>query len=372
MDGSCFRYGKDYYYPVCTLVAVRITKRRLKGLVGEIGVVPESLDDLWHLKYIIEAGDLVFSLTKRSVEGASDKLRPEKSEKRTMRLGVLVEGVEFHRFSNRLRIHGIIESGLDRGSYHTLNIEGGTELSIVKAWRRDQIERIKEALKESNRPRVVIVTIEEGEAVIGILRQFTVEEFSDLRGSLGKGEGNYRGEFFSEVVKRLSGVGEEADALLIAGPGFTKEDFLDVLKSRMPAIAEKSVLVDTASIGIQGFQEVLRRGVVERITASARLTRETLLMEELLTKISTNGPVAYGWDEVRFAFEVGAIKTLLITDEYLHVKREEESGEEIDRFLRRVEEERGRIVIFSTEFEPGKRLEGLGGVAALLRFKIER
>ncbi|MBO5367722.1 hypothetical protein J6A32_03780, partial [Methanocorpusculum sp.] len=26
--------------------------------------------------------------------------------------------------------------------------------------------------------------------------------------------------------------------------------------------------------------------------------------------------------------------------------------------------------VLSTEFEPGKRLEGLGGIAALLRYKI--
>ena len=350
---------------------VKLTKRHLKGLVGEIGVVPESLDDLWHLKYIVEAGDLMFSVTKRRVEGASDKLRPEKMEKRTMRLGVIVESVEFHRFSNRLRIHGIIESGIDAGSYHTLNIENGTPLSIVKTWRRDQVERVKDAVKESKRPRVIILTIEEGEAAIGIVRQFTVEEFSDVRGSLGKGEGNYRGEFFDEVVKRLSGVGEKADAVVIAGPGFTKEDFFKVLKNRIPAIAEKSVLEDTTSIGIQGFQEVLRRGAVDRITESTRLTRETRLMEELLTEISKDS-AAYGWDEVRFALDLGAIKTLLIADEYLRVQREEKSGEEIDRFLRRVEEHRGRITIFSTEFEPGKRLEGLGGVAALLRFKIER
>jgi len=353
------------------LDGVKLIKRHLKGLVGEIGVVPESLDDLWHLKYIIEGEDLVFSVTKRRIEGASDKLRPEKMEKRTMRLGVLVESVEFHRFSNRLRIHGIIESGVDAGSYHTLNIESGTQLSIVKTWRRDQVERVNEAVKESKRPRVIILTIEEGEAAIGIVRQFTVEEFSAVKGSLGKGEGNYRGEFFEEVVKRLAGVGEEADAIVIAGPGFTKEDFFKVLKNRMPEIAEKSVIEDTASIGIQGFQEVLRRGAVDRITESTRLTRETRLMEELLTEISKDGLAAYGWDEVRFALDIGAIKTLLIADEYLRVQREEKSGEEIDRFLRRVEEHRGRITIFSTEFEPGKRLEGLGGVAALLRFKIE-
>ncbi|RZB32210.1 MAG: protein pelota [Candidatus Argoarchaeum ethanivorans] len=349
---------------------MKVTKRVLKDFEGEIGLVPESLDDLWHLKYIVEPGDMVFSVTKRKVEAASDKIRPEKMEKQTMRLGVHVERIEFHRFSNRLRIHGVIESGMDTGSYHTLNIEVGTQLSIIKTWQADQIERIKEAVAEAKRPSVIIVTIEEGEASIGVVRQFAVEEFSDIKQSLGKGEGDYRGLFFDEVVNRLSTIAGQADALVLAGPGFTKEDFLKVLKTRVPEIANKTKIEDTASIGVSGFQEVLRRGAVERISESSRLARETQLIENLLLKISTNGAATYGWTYVRRAFDFGAIHTLLIADEYLRCQRES-GGTNIDRFLQKVEQNRGKIMVFSTEFEPGKRLVGLGGVAAILRFKID-
>jgi protein pelota len=38
--------------------------------------------------------------------------------------------------------------------------------------------------------------------------------------------------------------------------------------------------------------------------------------------------------------------------------------------MREVGNARGKVVIFSSEFEPGERLRSLGGVAALLRFKI--
>lgn len=352
----------------CVVASVKVTKCALKHSEGEIGLVPDSLDDLWHLKYLVEPGDLVFSVTKRKVEGASDKLRPEKSEKRTMRLGVRVESLEFHRFSNRLRIHGIIESGMDAGAYHTLNIEVGTQLSIIKAWRGDQLERIEEAVAEAKRPRVVILTIEEGDAAIGIVRQYGVEEFAETRQSLGKGEGSYRDRFFEEVLSKLQNIAAQADAIVLAGPGFTKEDFFKVLQRRDSKLADKTVLEDTTSIGVQGFQEVLRRGAVERISQSSRLARETRLMEQLLLEISKNGAVAYGWEEVQRALDFGAIETLLITDEYLRCQREAGG---IDPFLRRVEQSRGRIVVFSTEFEPGRRLESLGGVAALLRFAID-
>ena len=184
---------------------MKVNKEELKGDYGEISLTPESLDDLWHLKYIIEPGDMVFSMTFRAVESATDKIRPEKMEKRLVRLGVHVETVEFHKFSNRLRIKGTIISDLDTGTYHTLNIEPFTELSIIKHWKSDQIERIRDAIEAAKLPEIAIVTIEEGEAVIGYLRQYGVEEVSRIRqSSSGKSEGtDARSEFFGEVAAQM-------------------------------------------------------------------------------------------------------------------------------------------------------------------------
>ena len=125
-------------------------------------MLPESLDDLWHLQHLISRGDLVFALTHRKLPAIADKARPEKMERKTVRLGVKVEDVEFHMYSNWLRVHGIIKSGMDVGQYHTLNIEVGTDLSILKYhWRPDLLARIDEAVAESQRPKVVNDLIEE-------------------------------------------------------------------------------------------------------------------------------------------------------------------------------------------------------------------
>jgi protein pelota len=103
------------------------------------------------------------------------------------------------------------------------------------------------------------------------------------------------------------------------------------------------------------------------------------------------------------ALELGAIETLLIVDETLRNFREAGAGAvqgavtgsgsgdgmgggtgggggegsgakssiDADDLLRRVEQMQGRVVVLSSEFEPGNRLDALGGMAALLRFKIE-
>ena len=350
---------------------MKVNKEEYRGDYGEISLTPESLDDLWHLKYIIEPGDKVFAMTFRAVESAvADKIRPDKVEKRLVRLGVLVESLEFHRFSNRLRIKGTILSDIDTGAYHTLNIEPYTELSIVKHWKPDQIERIRDAIEAAKRPEVEIVTIEEGEAAIGYLRQYGIEEVSRVRqSSSGKREGtDARADFFAEVAGQLK-YADKVQTFVVAGPGFIKDDFVKFLKKNNPDIAARVVVEDTSSIGSSGFQEVLRRGAIQRVAEETRITREAQLIEQLLAGIAKEGKVAYGYDQVKKAVDYGAVETLMIADEALRGYRERGAAY-VEKLMRNVEHARGKVVVFSTEFEPGQRLERLGGIAALLRFPV--
>lgn len=85
-------------------------------------------------------------------------------EKRPVRLGIRAEKVEFSEHGVRLRITGIIEHGMDAGAYHTINVETGYEISIIRRWRPVDLERIKRAVKASVFGVIHILTLEEGEA----------------------------------------------------------------------------------------------------------------------------------------------------------------------------------------------------------------
>ena len=347
---------------------MKITKRNLRNKDGEISLITETLDDLWHLKYIIEKEDLVYAVTKRkSDDDNSDKLRPKKAEKKTMRLGIKVESVEFHKFSNRLRVHGIIEHGMDIGQYHTINVEEDTKISIIKNWKNDQLERLNDAEAISKRPKVVIIVIEEGEADIGLLRHYGIEIYLNISQSSGKMEGTVRENFFKNIIDQLKYVTANNEAIIIAGPGFVKDDFFKYFKKHNFELSKNAQIEDISSIGSTGFQEVLKRGVVDRIVKESRLSKEAKLMDLLLKEISIDGKAAYGFDEVMHAMDFGAIKNLLITDEYLRLKREKD---DIDSVLQKIEQSKGAITVLSTEFEPGNKLHALGGIASLLRFKI--
>ena len=329
---------------------------------GEIRLFPESLDDLWHLSHLVAPGDLVFATTLRAVETAPDKIRPEKPEKRPVRLGIRVERVEFHRFANRLRVAGLIEHGDITGSYHTLNIEPGYEISVIKHWRPPDLERIQRAVKASVHDVVHILTIEEGEAEIFRMRQFGPESVMSITAGSGKESGtDTRSGFFEQVASFCSGIN---GPLIIAGPGFIKEDFHRFLRSINPALAGRVLVVETRRGGIGAVRDVIGLGLLERIHEDIQLGNEVRMMDELLRRIAQGLPAAYGKDEVERAISFGACERLLVSDTLIR-------DDDVVRMMERAEQMNAGIVVFSSSFDPGKQLEGLGGIAALLRYKIE-
>jgi protein pelota len=355
---------------------MRIADRQsVEGRAERITVVPESLDDLWHLTYILEPGDLVSGDTTRRIQRDDDKMRDTGGQREPMWLRIEVESVEFAKFANRLRVGGeIVDCSREDqlGFHHTFNVEEHDELEIEKVWQVDQLERLQEAVEAAEQPDVAIATVEEGEAHVHTVAQYGVEERATVTGTTGKGEyARGRDELFAElaeVLKRL-----DAPAIILAGPGFTKQDALDYIEEETPDVAEKIQVVDTAAVGDRGVHEVLKRGAVDRIQTETRISEEAELIDELMQRIGEGAKAAYGIEEVKKAADYGAVETLLILDKRLREERAGEGDWDVDanELIDTVERQGGEVTVFSHEFDPGKQLSNLGGVAALLRYRLD-
>jgi protein pelota len=342
---------------------MKIEYGELKDRFGEIRLFPESIDDLWHLRHLIIPGDLVFATTFRSVDTSTDKIRPEKAEKRPVRLGIRIEKVEFSEHGIRLRLTGVIEHGVDTGAYHTINVETGFEISVIKQWRPVDLERIDRAVKASVYGVIHILTIEEGEAELFRLRQYGPESVMTITSGSGKGsDTDTRAGFFGQV---LSIIADISGPLIIAGPGFIKDDFVRFARNRSSGSADRAIVVETRRIGRGAVQEVIGKGALDKLIDDLQLSREVRMMDEVLLRISQDGAVAYGRQEVREAIELGAAEQVLIADTLLH-------DEEIILFIEKAEAMRATILVLSSGFEPGERLVALGGIAALLRYRPVR
>lgn len=333
----------------------------LQRLYGEIKLFPESSDDLWHLQHLIPPGSLVFATTLRSVEGASDKVRPEKQEKRPVRLGIRVEQVEFHEYAMRLRVFGVIEEGVDEGSHHTLNLEPGFEISVIRNWHQADLDRIERAVKSAGADAVHILAIEEGDAELYRMHSYGPRQIFSLTAGSGKGmECSTRQDMYDAVISVLQPV---TGPLVIAGPGFIKDDFSKRLRSLQPDRAGAILVTETRRSGRGAVQEVIGQGILEKLNGDLQLAREVRFLDELMARIARNEPVAYGQQEVSDAVKFGAVETLLVADTGLRTPC-------ITTLIEEAEEMRAGVVILSTQFEPGQRLEKLGGIAALLRYPI--
>ena len=59
-----------------------------------------------------------------------------------------------------------------------------------------------------------------------------------------------------------------------------------------------------------------------------------------------------------------------MTDSFIHKIREKEKYEELDIVMKITDQTKGEINIISSEHESGKKLDGLGGIGAILRYMI--
>ena len=360
-------------------VLLKILQMKLnKGIVK---VLPESLDDLWHLYNIILEKDEVHAQTTREMKVEERYARPKRGKRVRVFLGVKVEKVLWDRILNRLRVHGIVCEAPEKidvkGSHHTISVTVNKPITIVKTeWPKHHIDRLKRASKVTAAP-IIITSIDDEEYCVAVLRQYGVDVKTEERTRLpGKLEAEKRskavGEFFKRALKSL----REAwislrSPIVIIGPGFMKKDFVKYVKNAALDVA--NAIIDVKGVnsgGVGGIHEALRSGVLTKALKHMRIAEETKVMEEVLERLGKGiGDVTYGFTEVERASVYGAVERLLVADTTLR-ESPDEKRKALEKIMREAEEKGGQITVISTEHEAGTQLLSLGGVAALLRFPL--
>lgn len=333
----------------------------------------DSLDDLWTLRNLIARGDRVTADTQRTAESTGDKVREAKMEKRGMRLGVRVDSVEWHDFDDHLRVLGPIETGpQDHGRFHTLVLRGdGMDAVIEKrgGLRPWHLRQVEEAVAATASPQVLLLAIDDSEAQFGTLTSYGVRLLGALpssgQGKRHEGAAAAKQQFYGEVLKSVQLFRPDAKVpLVVVGPGWWREEFLEFLKARAPQAAAGTVTEGTSQGGRSGLHEALRRGLLERVARDHRVGHETALVEDFLARVAKgDGLAAYGGDEVSRAVSAGAAESVLVSDRLVRDGK-------ADAILGQAEAARSRVHVLSSSHEAGWQLDKMGGLAALLRFRV--
>jgi len=324
---------------------------------GELKLKVENMDDLWCLSHVIEPEDLVKGKTIRKIKIGDNEQRKTNIIKKTIFIEVRVESVEFHEYSSVLRVSGIITQGpedITKGSYHTFNLEQGSIITIIKKqWLSFQVEKIKQASVETK--KILICVLDRDDVCFGLLKRQGFSLLSEIKGDVEKKADvkTRTGNFYAEVVNKLY--------------DYVKRYKIENIILASPA---KITLATCSCSGKEAINEVLKRPEVKNVLSQQRIAKELKLVENLLEEISKNNLAVYGLKETEKAVNAGAVEKLLVTDKLIQKTRAEKKFEKIDQLMKSTETMKGTVNIIGSGHDGGKKLDGLGGIAAILRYKL--
>ncbi|RLE55097.1 MAG: hypothetical protein DRJ40_09065 [Thermoprotei archaeon] len=342
-----------------------------------IRVVPECSEDLFFLTLLIEPGDVVYSWTYRMLkrEGVTGT---ERGERVKVYMGLRVLSLDFQRFTNRLRIHGVVIEVPDwlpaKGRHHTIAVEPGVEVKIVKEhFNTSLIRGILEQCIQS-RAKVLVISIDLRSVclaeVTAIGSRILYSSSLSLSGKL-----SHRASLLNELeatlrklLTRLTLHLREYSAVAIAVPSVLKSMVLEALRKVMDLSSINFTIFNVGEGGESGVYELLRRDDFCDYLKKVNVHFYSSYVEKLFRYLATDeAQVAIGIEEVKEAVEYHAVDTLIMTSNFLTNSYRSEDTRTV---LERLGAQHIKVIVIPSEEECGQKLDSLGGIAAFLRFKI--
>ncbi|KAJ8063217.1 hypothetical protein OCU04_008454 [Sclerotinia nivalis] len=280
------------------------------------------------------------------------------------------------------------------GAFHTLDLELQRNFTLEKydGWDSVALDVVKEAVREDKEGVVPAVVMQEGMANIclitehqTILKQRVETGIPKKRNGMAGDHDNGIQRFYQTTLETLLRHVDitQPRPLLLASPGFVAQGFQKYILDEASRTGNKAVLankknfvvVHSSSGHLHSLNEILKSQEVLAKLSDTKYARETRFMDEFMTLLrKDDGRAWYGPAEVEKAVEKGAVGrgggVLLINNE-LFRSQEIQVRKRWVRLVDKVKEEGGEARILSSDHESGKRLAGLGGIAAILTYPLE-
>ena len=165
----------------------------------------------------------------------------------------------------------------------------------------------------------------------------------------------------AEEAKKAFFENKKLKGILVGGPVPTKDEFLDndYLQTQL---GDKVIgRVDIGNTDESGLKEMVLKA--QDILASQEIIKETKLLEKFFEQLGEKPDLsAYKEADVKKALQYGAADLILLTKEY---------DKKIAMEIKTSAENTGATVeMISTETEEGEQFKNLGGIGAILRYKV--
>lgn len=394
------------------------TKHKLKRLVKRLDSVKGRGTELIsvYVPHDYDLNEIVAQL--REEEGEAENIKSKRTRKNVQSaLSKMVDHLKQYERTpdNGLAVFcGDVSEREGRTDVELWDIEPPEPLQI-KLYRCDKEFKL-DPLKEMREEKADygLLVMDTNDADIGILKGKRVVQKKHIS-SLVPGKSKPGGQSAARYDRvreglledYLKNVGEatdkvldadELEGVLVGGPGMIKDRF--VKEGYLPYELEDSVVAvqNTSYTGEQGFEELLKKSREQ--LKETELQKEKELVKEMFDRLREDGKVTYGAEQVIRAIELGAVETVLLSEdldmkggkvkcecgnmEDVIVEDGEtvtcgECGQEVDPkeqiniydYMEEKAQQTGaEVEIVSSDTREGAQLYEMGGIAALLRFKV--
>lgn len=150
----------------------------------------------------------------------------------------------------------------------------------------------------------------------------------------------------------------ELKGIILGGPGPAKNDFYDgdyILTNF------KKQILGVKNVGYtdeQGLEELVERS--QDLLAEAAIAKEKALLQRFFEELKKgSGMVNYGKENVMKALEMGAVEIILLSE-----------SKEDETLVEKAKQYNTTVEVISEDTREGGQLYQIGGIAAILRWKI--
>jgi len=338
---------------------------------GRLKISPQSLEDLWYLSRVVENGDEVEGRTLRRFK-SEGTTRATSGEKKPVTVRVKAQTVEFAESANKLRVTGPIIAGhpeeyVQLGEFHTLDIEIGEPATIFKKLSTYHKQILREAKERAKHFKTMIIVIDDEKCIAALLQTTGLKVLFEMGNTASKRDPDsfeaLTKKFYSEIISGIKT--HDCKYVVLAGPGFERENLLKYLKDKEPEITKKVFTEHASSAEKSALHELLKKGLLEKIIGKQKLAQEYENLEKLKAALGRNNGLAlYGKKDVENAIALNAVETLLVLDEM--VRKDEQAAQ----IMQQAESKGAEILIYDSQDDAGKEFETFK-LAALLRFKVK-
>eukprot|EP00922_Rhytidocystis_sp_ex-Travisia-forbesii_P034213 GHVS01050829.1.p1 GENE.GHVS01050829.1~~GHVS01050829.1.p1 ORF type:complete len:410 (-),score=57.21 GHVS01050829.1:244-1473(-) len=370
---------------------MKVLKRYIekKNSGGAIVVIAEESEDLWHLYNLVVPGDKIRAATFRKIQREDTSGTVQKDVKRT-NVTLAVKSVDYDTAGDVLRVSGQNAEEnpyLSLGQHHTLEVGLHSQCTIHKGnWDFVSLERLQEASDPHRSAEVAVLLVDSGVASLYLITSCLAKELFKIQVNIPrrraadsghhKAQLRFYGSIMNGLVQHLNF--DVIKCCCVAGPAFTPEEFLAwmfeaAVKQGHTIITKNKQCFITAKASTaykQSLSEVMTDPTIQSKIASTKGSLQVRALDEFY-KTLQNDPdrACYGPNQVAYAIEQGAVRTLLVTDGLFRSSCLSTRRKYV-KMTETVKDSGSTVHIVSDMQVCGEQLSQLTGIAALLRYPM--